>query len=575
MSSFERLRHPRVLQGALIVLAVAYVIAHIAAVFTESFNWDEFALLARAEAAVRTGVLSGGGRPGLGVLILVPFVDGCSSTTDVLHAARLLWLAFTFALLAGVFVLLRRVARGSDSAWYAAALGTAAFALIPVVMRWSLQVRTDHPAVVLAVWGGVALLASRTRPAWSVVAGLLIGGGYLFSQKAIYVVALVMVLAAGEVFVERKLVWRRDAIRMVGVAVGAVAVIVVYRWLLSRAYTPTQSVSVEGGLELFRWYRLIVGYRVYQGMLPTLWPHIVMLGLLTYALARASRHKSIHLRPLGVAMVVVLLGVAVGAFHAAAFPYFWITLGLFPAAALAIGWPGIRAALPRAAPIVTGGVWLWWLAIAIPYRAETLEDTQQIQRESFAFVQTLPRGLHGIQLDGALVCRGETAPLPVLLRENMMRRFGGPNGDRNAQAFLEQVQSLPVAYLVRTHRFQAFPEPLRSYWATNYVPYSGAVELAGRRIAGAATQVLSLELFVPGTYRWIAEGSGPARIQIGGRTYDRGALIELSTGPAQLELLDAVKGVIVLAVDRPPAVSPEPFYDDRPIAEIVGRRRRW
>ena len=54
--------------------------------------------------------------------------------------------------------------------------------LLPAFLEWSLQVRSDHIALVGATWGGVALLASRRRPALAVCAGLCFGIGWLSSQ---------------------------------------------------------------------------------------------------------------------------------------------------------------------------------------------------------------------------------------------------------------------------------------------------------------------------------------------------------------------------------------------------------
>ena len=46
-----------------------------------------------------------------------------------------------------------------------------------------------------------------------------------------------------------------------------------------------------------------------------------------------------------VAWAVLALGVAVLLFHAAAFSYFWMTLGLFPAVAFTLSRDSLRAAL--------------------------------------------------------------------------------------------------------------------------------------------------------------------------------------------------------------------------------------
>lgn len=205
--SFGLLRDHRVVTAACVVCAVAYVVAHVCAVFTEAIHWDELLLFNRAEESIRTGVLNGGGRPGLIMFFVIVFVDGCDSVVTVTHQARLVWVVFTMLILVGVFELVRRAARGAEYAVIAAVLATAALALVPVFMRWSLHVRSDHPAVMLALWGGVALLASRNRAGWSLAGGVLLGAGYLSSQQALYITALVLLIAAGDMFIERRWWW--------------------------------------------------------------------------------------------------------------------------------------------------------------------------------------------------------------------------------------------------------------------------------------------------------------------------------------------------------------------------------
>lgn len=575
MTSSSRLRDPRMRSWLLVLVAAAYGALHIAAVFTESVNWDEFALLYRAEKAARVGVIDGGGRPGLGVVALIPFVDGCTSTTTVVHMTRLVWAAVTLSLLAGVFFFVLRATRRTPHRWQAAVLATALIALVPVFMRWSLQVRTDQPAVAACLWAGVALLASRERTRMALVAGASIGTGYLFSQKAIYVTALIVLIAAGDVFVDRELSWRRELRRAVLVVAGAALALGTYAVVVRGLFEPPAPVSIERGLDLFRWYRDIIGFRVYAGMFETLLPHLLLLGLLMFALARASRTRAEHLRPLIVAMLVVLLGLAVGAFHAAAFPYFWFTLGLFPAVAVGIAWPGILELVPRLSRVLGALAVAWLLYFAVPYRLETLQDTQQVQVSSMRFMDALDPSLRGFHPDGGLVCRRDPSPLPVFLRETVVRWFSGPDADQNTAKLLAEFRSRPVAFLVQTHRVSQFPPVVRAFWQDHYVPYVGPVAIAGRRVHGVMGSVHALEVIVPGTYRWQPINDGPARISIHGRVIDRGQTFELPLGPASIRLLDAVDGLVAIDVGSPPRPSHERFYHRLPLAEITGARRRW
>ena len=211
-------------------------------------------------------------------------------------------------------------------------------------------------------------------------------------------------------------------------------------------------------LNVFDDYRERFGYRVYRGMLPTLYPHVAGLVLLVLAWWVAYRRRTAHVRSLIVALAVAGLGLAVGAFHAAAFPYFWMTLGLFPACAIALGWPGIAAAWPRIRKPLAIGLWACMLLVAIPYRLEVLEDTQAVQRDTFAFIErnfdTTSRGFHA---DGGLFCRGDPQPFPVYLREQVERAFGGPDGSRRADVFIAEFRTRQVPFIIDDFLLQPFP----------------------------------------------------------------------------------------------------------------------
>ena len=566
-----RLRSAR---WVIVALVAIYAVMHVAAIWTESINWDEFALLWRAEKAASTGILIGGGRPGLGVALLAPFVDGCDSTIDVVHHTRLLWSVFTFAIFAGTFWFVRMAARRSPLASFDAVLGLAAFMLLPVMMRWSLQVRTDQPAVAFAIWGGVALLASRRRPAIAVVAGFAIGVGYLFSQKAVYVTGLVAIVAAGDLFIDRELQLRRLAIRGACLLVGGALAITGYRILIAVAFsTPPGSDSLERGLDLFRWYRHIVGYRVYRGMLPTLWPHITLLGLVVFGLARASRNGGAPLRVSAVAVCALVAGVAVALFHAAAFPYFTITLGVFAATAIGLGWSSVRELAPRGARYLGAAAVALLVARAVSYRIELTHDTQAVQRTTLELADSLPRNLRGFHPDGALVCRSDPSPFPVYLREVVETQFSAKNRDANSAALLAEFRARPVAFVVRTHRFLQFPPLIQTFWSTHYLPYAGTVDLAGQRVIGEASSTHALDILVAGDYRWLPRTS--ERLVIGSRTLAANDTIALDAGIRSATLVDAGRGELVLAIDASRAPAREAFFADPPLAEISGTRSDW
>ncbi len=565
------LRDPRVRWCALGVVAAIYVVAHVAAVFTENINWDEFALLWRAEKAVRTGVVDGGGRPGLAVLALYGFVDGCTDTSRMVSSARVVWSFCTFGVLAGVFVLVWRATRDSSHRWLAAALATASIALVPVFMRWSLQIRTDQPAVAAALWAGVALLATKRREPWAVVAGALVGVGYLFSQKAIYVAGLVGIVAIADAWAHGSLAWR-DLRRVAFAGIGAIAIIGLYAVLVRTVFTsPRGGVSVGAGFDLFAWYRQIVGYRVYAGMAKTLVPLVLLVGLVLLALARASRLRDRHLRSSIAAGIVLVAGTAVAWFHAAAFPYFWITLGLFPAIAIGLAWPAARTYFPRMSLVVAGLAVALFAWRAIPYRLETLHDTRAVQNESMGFVDGLSPAWRGFHPDGGLVCRRDPSPFPMYLRENVARTFGGPNAGANTTAFVAEFRARPVAYIVRTHRLESFPLEVRTFWVEHYVPYRGAVELAGQRVHASGEGTRTIDIVIAGTYRWVSTSA----VTVDDRPLAAGTSIALSTGSHVARWSTAIDGVLVLAVDAAMQPSSEPYYHPVPLMEITGMRRRW
>jgi hypothetical protein len=554
--------------AAFVVLCIAFAATHFLALFTDAFNWDEFALLHRAQHAVLTGELQTGGRPGLGVIVLIPFVDGCEHHTKVLVAARMVWCLITLSLVAGAFELFRRATRS----WHAALLGVAAFALVPLFLRWSLQVRTDQPAVALAMWSGVALLVSRDRARWSIVAGLLLGIGYLFSQKAVYIGALVGLVAVGQHYIAEDFQWRRELKRAAGLGVGVLVAIGLYRVVVPLVYSPPRAVSLEVGLDLFKWYKAVLRYRLYPSMLTSVLPQLGLLVLVFVAALRSFRQRTKERRSLLVALAVMLLGYAIGRFHTASFPYFWITIGVFPATAITFGWKGVRAMLPRASSWIAGAAAILMVLLAIRYRAETLHDTQTVQRDSFAFVEQLPRGWRGFHTDGALVCRNDPAPFKVYLGQDIQRRLFGAGSAARRREFISEFGSRPVAYLVRTQRFSNFPEEIKKFWKTHYVAYAGPVELAGRSLEGTPGTVISIEIIVAGAYRWHSQ----LPITVDGRHVAANGTVDLAAGAHRVTLVSGADGEsLVLAVPMPPRPSDTPFYAKILWGELSGLRRDW
>lgn len=552
----------RASQVALAALALAFVATQLAAVFTESVNGDELALAQRAERTITTGHLEGGGRPGLATIALLPFVDGCSATVPTIEAARLAWLAITLALVGGLFAFLRLAARRAPQPWVAAGLGTALLVLVPVFLKFSLHVRTDQPAIAAGLWGGVALLASGIRRwPWALLAGALFGAGFLFTQKVVYIVALVGVVALGELFVERRFAWRRELLRAAATAAGAIAVVAAYYLLVPVFYAPRPPASAERVLDTFEWLRRAMGYSTYRAMLPTVAPHVVGLGLLVAATVVAFRRRSEHVRPLLVAVAVMALGFVVGRFHRSAFPYFWMTLGLFFASAIALGWAGIRALLPRVHGALAALLVGWCLYHAIPARAGHLVDTQAIQEASLAFVErNFDRAQRGFHPEGALFCRRDPDPIPARFNDGLHAYFGGPRRAERIASFIREHRTRPIAFVVETRRVLNYPREITELWATHYVRYYGPVKIAGRAIAGRRGERVQVELIVPGAYRWLVRDSARATIAVDGAHVRPGDGLVLEAGVHEIALLDDADGMLVLAVKDLPWLTRVPFF---------------
>lgn len=568
--------NPRLVRNAtiasMIALAVGWLVMHVMAVYTDSFNWDELALLNRAELTRAYGQVYGGGRPGLAVLSLLPFVSSCTETVETVTTVRLVWIAVTVVLLGGFFCFLLRALRDRPWRWHAAILGTASLALVPLFMRWSLQIRTDQPAVAAVIWSGFFALSSRERPRLAIAAGALAGVGYLFSQKAFYVAVLVSVVALGELYCDRAFDWRRELKRATFAIAGLAAVVVAYKLVLMPFYTPPETTSLGDQMSTFANYRKLFGYRLYRNMLSSVAPQLVLLAGIAIACAHGYRRGADHGRRSLIALAVAALGVVIGWFHGSTFPYFWITLGLFPSTAIALGWPGLAALLRRAAVpvLILLSAWLVWIAVS--YRLQLLRDTQDIQRRSYAFIETRLPQFRGFNADGGLFCRHDPEPFGEYFRE-AAEDFGvGPDADKRQDAFIAEFRRRPVAYLLDTFLLEPFPEKIRQFWHQHYVRYAATVSVAGRELTGPAGSQGMFDVIVGGRYKW----HGTVPITVGGALVPPGGTIELAIGQVPIVLGDATApACLCLALPGSPGDKRRAFHSLVQIVEIIGTRNDW
>jgi hypothetical protein len=490
---------------AFALLLAGLLIAHLVAVFTENINWDEFVLLSRAADTLRTGHLRSGGRPGLGTLILIPFVDSCTNSVSAVRGARLLWVGFTVALVSGFWVLLASLWSGSRDRFDRAAVGVALFVFVPAFLRFSIQVRTDQPAIALGLWGGVALLASRRRPPWALLAGICYGIGLLFSQKLIYVAALTGIVTLGDLLLRRELRIGRELARLGLCAAGGLAVLIAYRALLPLFLEPTRLETFSSGLSSFAHYRADFGFGFYGLMLPTLVPHFILLALLLNATITADRSDEPRWRHLLFAWGIVALGTAVMFFHAAALPYFWMTLGLFPAAAIAIGLEPIRSYFPHARDrrILVSSVFLFLVIQATLTAGALLRNTQRVQQDSLAFIdRNFNEDQEGYHPERALLCRDPEDPFATVGTGVVLKtRYWG--SDRGAQSarLIGEFRQRPVVFILDSYRLGLFPPEVTAFWQANYRRYYESVWLPALHVAGSEGARREFAVLVPGTYR--------------------------------------------------------------------------
>jgi hypothetical protein len=555
---------------ALVCALLAFAALRVAAVYTEAFNWDEFGLLHDAALTAQDGALHSAGHPGLPQAALAPLVRGCEDEIAAARTARLAWLALTWAYLAGVFALLLELLPADRHRWHDAALGTALLGLLPAFLEWSIQVRTDQVALVAGSWGAVALLASRRRAWLALAAGVLFGVGWLGTQKLAYVAVLAGLLAMGDLALRAEWSSRREIGRAVGAAVGAAVVLLAWRAFVSAAFavphdhaalTGTTSAAVANYLSVFDFYRATIGYSQYLAILPTLGPHLALFAAM---IAATLAMEQAHTSRLALAWAVLALGTAVAAFHAAAFAYFLMTLGLFAVVALVVALPAVRSLFATRWPSTERlGKPVLWAALLLGAGLQAslvADDSQAVQRESLRFVhRNFSPERAGFQPEAALFC-GVRQPIGLWFSQRIYRTFEGPLRDQQVEQLIARFRAEPIHYLVQSFRLNQFPTPVRVFWDENYQPYRGSVFVAGRRLQGDAGQKSDFDLLIDAPYRWLPIGNANA-IRIDGQPL----------APAQVRILgaehhavsfdaDGTRGVLVLALDEPPHDAPAPFY---------------
>jgi hypothetical protein len=318
-------------------------------------------------------------------------------------------------------------------------------------------------------------------------------------------------------------------------------------------------------LSEFDYYRKTIGFSQYLGILPSLVPHALLLAALIAATIAGLLARKERMDGLWIAWATLALGGAVAAFHASAFAYFWMTLGLFPAVALAVSADSLRRALPdgreRTAALVTAGLWLLLVSQGAVRAAEMSIDTQGVQRESLAFVhrnfESTDAGFHP---EHGPFCRREDETLGLYFSQVLYRHFAGPHRETYARNFLGHFRERPVKFLLESFRLNQFPVEIRRFFAENYQPYRASVFVAGRRLEGDRGQPIPFELIAAGRYRWLPFQE-PQIVRIGDQVLEPGQVAHFDAGQHAAEFsVEAGMGMLVLALDDPPSLAPLSFY---------------
>jgi hypothetical protein len=539
---------------------LAVLVARVIAVFTLNVHWDEFVLLERAVTALRTGELVGGGRPGLGTLILTPFAAGCRNAVETIVRARILWTGLVLAAIVALWFLLRSIIPSSPTRGAALAAGVGLWALMPQFLHSSVQVRTDQPAILFGLLGGVALLSQRREGPWAAVAGALFGVGFLFSQKLLYVGALVATLAVGKLAMRRDWRPRREAVRAVLAGAAFLLVVLAYREIIGRGAGSPVLLPVGSQMAAFDDYRKFFGWVYYQPLLPLLVPQaVVVLCLVILSTERilgAGRVGGRYGAELVTAWLVLALGLAVLLFHDGRFPYFYMVLGLFPATvgALVVGpvLDRLRATGGRMAFLLV--LWIPLAGLALHRAVALTNPTLRHQRASIDFVErNFPADARGYDGLNAFSCRRDPDPFPVRFVHRVHREFLGEDRSQSVEAMVEEFRARPVAFMIPPIS-HGYPPELWAFWDTRYVRYHGRIHVAGREVHGAPGWSGDFEVIVPGAYVWRTGAGDLGPLQVEGRLIDPGAVVLLENqGYYTLQLPEGGAGMFVLSLPEPPS----------------------
>jgi hypothetical protein len=416
------------------------------------------------------------------------------------------------------------------------------------------------------------------------LAGMLFGVAILSTQKAVYVIALCVLLFATSTAARIQSGARSKAREFVlacsrlAVVLAVAAVVVgIYVALVPEAARLASGTGVAGAIDTMNWTRSTQGYRIYTVHAHRLIVHWVLFAILiawtVRALIRKDRSEVVLLCT---CWSILFLGLAVIRFHGSSFPYFIMTAGLFPALALSMA---------SASPLVLTGRSAWPIIVSLIVMAglqsaaesiEMLVDTQVEQRETLRLVTDSPlRDRRGYQVEGALLCTRDPDPIPTMFSQDIWRKFKkSAMAEQNTADFIAGLRSRSVAYVVESYRLRQFPEPILSFLASHYLWYSSSLFIAGFGIEpGRPAQ--DIDVIVRGRYRWDPSPiDATATLQVGSVVLRPSEVVELDVGSHRITHDDRdAQGKLILAdLPRRDEVGFPSFYLSRQIYQLGGSR---
>lgn len=559
-------------------VVLAALLPRLLAIFTESINWDEFALLQRVEQTLLEGRVVGGGRPGLVNLMLVPFLKDCTDVVTTAVRVRLLWLGITSVFLCGVFFLVRnwyRFARREDPGSLEASVAVMLLAFHPTFVVWSLQVRTDQVALAAATWGGVLLLSDRRW--FALLAGALCGLAVLSTQKGVYIAALAGLLWASAIAGRLRGAARQDlqselrnrsTQALVSLA-GALIVIGAYALLVPLDAALANSKAVAGAWDSMRRVREIAGYRAYVAAATQALPHaLILAGLAASTIAQVFARDPRETHLLATCWSVLMLGAVVAFVHGSSWAYFVMTLGLFAAVALGMASGHLARRLGRNGPAILGLLLFAVVVGSVPVTLEMLRGSQSHQRDTLRWIRESGLGsYHGYQIDGALVCTVRAAPMPSVSHLLNIRGLS----EQQVEGLIDQFRRRPIAYVIDADRLPQLPQEVRRFLREHYVWHYGAVSVAGFKIRDEGRPSV-IDVIVPGRYVW---NPGPrsraAILELPGASVRPGDIVSLGVGRLEYRTLPSpADGTLLLALGARVGLEPYPFVDPVQVDRLVG-----